>query len=293
MTHRYLGRQLTETDLDTVRAICADPALPTRAAIAREVCRALGWVRPDGALKDMSAKVALARMAADGLIALPAPTRRQSRPRRHLEATIEAGPEISCPLNQLGDIHIGTVTGAQAAASATWNEMIGRFHYLGYTPASGAQLRYLVTTPTGNPIAAISFAAAAWALEDRDNYIGWDRDTRQARLHLVVGNPRFLIAPWVHVPHLASHLLATICRRLRADWQARYGYKPVLVETFVETGRHRGTCYQAANWTRVGATKGRGKLDRYNTHALPVKDIYLYPLQRNFRRQLTAPLNPS
>jgi len=110
---------------------------------------------------------------------------------------------------------------------------------------------------------------------------------------LIVGNPRFLVAPWVRVPHLASHLLATTCHRLRDDWQARYGYEPVLVETFVETGRHRGTCYQAANWTRVGATKGRGKLDRYNAHALAVKDIYLYPLRRDFRRQLTAPLNPA
>jgi len=293
MTRRYVGRELSDTDADTVRAICADPAHPTRAAIAREVCRALAWTRPNGALKDMSAKVALARMAADGLITLPAPRTRQGRPRRHLEATIEAGPEISCSLHHLGDIHINTVTGAQWAASATWNEMIGRFHYLGYTPASGAQIRYLVTTNTGAPIAAISFAAAAWALEDRDNWIGWDREARQARLHLVVGNPRFLVATWVRVPHLASHLLATTCHRLRDDWQARYGYEPVLVETFVETGRHRGTCYQAAKPTRVGATKGRGKLDRYNAHALAVKDIYLFPLRRDFRRQLTAPLNPA
>jgi len=270
-----------------IRLICADPDFPTRAAIAREVCRALGWVGVDGRLKDMSAKVALARMNADGLISLPAPTQSPSRPRRHLEATIEPGPQICCSLPELGELNIDICT-RRSTASVTWNEMIARFHYLGYTPASGAQLRYLVTTNTGAPIAAISFAAAAWALEDRDNYIGWDRETRQARLHLVVGNPRFLVAPWVRVPHLASHLLATITRRLRSDWNTRYGYAPVLVETFVETGRHRGTCYQAANWTRIGATKGRGKLDRYNTHALPVKDIYLYPLQRNFRRLLTA-----
>ena len=145
-------------------------------------------------------------------------------------------------------------------------------------------------TAGGAPIAAISFAASAWAFEDRDNYIGWSTEQRKARLHLVVGNPRFLVAPWVHVPHLASHLLGTITRRLQDDWQARYSYKPVLIETFVEVGRHRGTCYQAANWIRVGRTKGRGKLDRYNNYALPVKDIYLYPLVRNFRRQLTAPL---
>ena len=122
-------------------------------------------------------------------------------------------------------------------------------------------------------------------LEDRDSYIGWSPEARRARLHLVVGNPRFLVAPWVHVPHLASHLLGTITHRLRDDWQVRYGYKPLLVETFVEIGRHRGTCYQAASWARVGRSK-----DRHNANALPVKDIYLYPLVRNFRRILCAPL---
>jgi len=292
MTRRYLGRDLADADLEAIRSICADPNFPTRAAIAREVCRALGWTRPDGALKDMSAKVGLARMDADGLITLPAPTHRPPRPHRHLDATIEAGPPIACRLSELEDIAI-TICAQKSAASIVWNEMIGRFHYLGYTPASGAQLRYLVTAHAGRPIAAISFAASAWALEDRDTWIGWSREQRKARLQLVVGNPRFLVAPWVRVPHLASHLLGTVTARLRADWQERYGYQPLLVETFVEVGRHRGTCYQAANWTRVGQTKGRGKLDRYNAYALPVKDIYLYPLVRNFRRQLTAALHPS
>jgi len=226
-------------------------------------------------------------MDAGGLICLPAPTSSPSRPHRHLEATIEAGPEITCSLSELSDIEIA-ILARGTRASAIWNQMIARFHYLGYTPASGAQLRYLVTT-AGRPVAAISFAASAWALEDRDNYIGWSREQRKARLHLVVGNPRFLVAPWAHVPHLASHLLGTITRRLRGDWQDRYGYMPLLAETFVEVGRHAGTCYQAANWIRVGATKGRGKLDRYNAYALPVNDIYLYPLARSFRRQLSAP----
>lgn len=156
-------------------------------------------------------------------------------------------------------------------------------------PPRGAHLRYLATTAGDRPIAAISFAASAWAREDRDNHIGWSSEARQSRLHLVVGNPRFLVAPWVHIPHLASHLLGSITHRLRRDWQARYGYQPLLIETFVEVGRHAGTCYQAANWLHVGQTKGRGKLDRYNKHALPIKDIYLYPLQRNYQHILTAP----
>jgi len=171
--------------------------------------------------------------------------------------------------------------------------MIGRFHHLDHTPTSSAQPRYLVTARTATPIAATGFAGSAWALEDRDNWIGWSAEARKARLQLVVGNPRFLVAPPVRVAHLASHLLGTITARLRADWQVRYGYQPVLVETFVDLGRHLRTCYQAANWTRVGQTNRRGKLDRYNTYPLPVKDTYLHPLVRNFRRQLTTALNPS
>jgi len=140
MTRRNLGRDLTDEDLEAIRAICADPAFPTRAAIAREVCRALRWTRPDGALKDMSAKVALARMDADGLIGLPAPTHRPVRPGRHLEPTIEAGPPIACRLNELDNIAI-TICAQHSAASAVSNEMIGRSHYLGYTPTSDLRQR--------------------------------------------------------------------------------------------------------------------------------------------------------
>lgn len=281
MRYRYLGRDFTPAEMEVVSVICATH--PTRASISREICRALGWVKPDGGLKDMSARVALARMAADGLISLPAPTRAPPVPYRHLCATIEEGPEIVGPLGSLGDIEVSLVS--DKSASAIWNEMIGRFHYLGYTRASGAQLRYLASAG-GRLLAAIGFGAAAWALSPRDAFIGWSREARSQRLHLVIGNPRFLILPWVRVPHLASHLLGAVTRRLRPDWMARYGYAPVLVETFVEVGRHIGTCYQAANWVHVGCTKGRGKLDRSNAYGLPVKNIYLYPLCRAFRARL-------
>lgn len=280
---RYVGRAFSDAEIEAVRAICADPAYPTRASISRAVCRALRWVKPDGGLKDMSARVALAKMAADGLITLPAPTRAQPIPRRHLEATIEAGPPIDCALAQLRPVSLRVV--ATKADSCTWNELIGRFHYLGYTRASGAQLRYLVTSGD-RLLGAIGFGAAAWALSDRDTFIGWDPKCRRERLHLVVGNPRYLIAPWVRVPHLASHVLGAVARALPGDFAARYGYAPVLAETFVEVGRHAGTCYKAANWAHVGRTKGRGKLDRYNARALPVKDIYLYPLARDFKAKL-------
>ncbi|MGH3238226.1 MAG: Druantia anti-phage system protein DruA, partial [Streptosporangiaceae bacterium] len=138
-------------------------------------------------------------------------------------------------------------------------------------------------------IAALAFAASAWKCAPRDDHIGWDPATRTANLNLICGNARFLIRPDLKIPNLASWLLAAITRRLPADWHARYGYAPVLAETFVETGRFTGASYRAANWTRIGQTKGRGKLDRHHHHALPVKDIYLYPLHRHWRQILTTP----
>ncbi len=283
-TRRYVGKELTETELELVRAICVDPSYPTRTAISRAVCDALGWRKPDGGRKDMSARVALKKMENDGLIALPAPTRPAPVPRRHLEATIEEGPERSCRLSELSELEVSVVSRGEPG-SRIWNEAVARFHYLGYAPMSGAQLRYLVRAG-GELVAALSFGASAWRLAPRDAYIGWDNETRAQHLHLVVSNPRFLIVPWVRVPHLASHLLGRVTRRLAADFEARYCYRPVLVESFVEVGRHAGTCYRAANWTLVGRTTGRGKLDRHHARALPVKDVYCYPLVRGFRRHL-------
>ena len=288
--HRYVGRDFSDVEMELVRTICANPAYPTRASISRALCQTLEWRKPDGGLKEMSARVALAKMAADGLIILPAPTRPQPVPRRHLEATIEEGPVLACSLRELGSVSLVRVD--TRSDSATWNELIGRFHYLGYTRASGAQLRYLAIAK-GRLLGAIGFGAGAWALQDRDSFIGWDAETRRRHLHLIVGNPRYLILPWVRVPHLASHLLGAVARVLPGHWIKRYGYAPVLLETFVDVGRYAGTCYKAANWVRVGQTKGRGKLDRYSARALPVKDIYLYPLSTDFRIQLLGEGSPA
>jgi len=149
-------------------------------------------------------------------------------------------------------------------------------------------LRYLIDTDAG-VVAALGFAASAWKCAPRDTHLGWDAATREARLHLVVGNARFLILPHVRVPHLASAVLARITRRLPADWATAYGYAPVLAETFVQSDRFTGTSYRAANWIHVGHTQGRGKLDRHHQRALPVKDVYLYPLHPAYRQLLAGP----
>ena len=291
-THRFCGRDFSEEELEVLRALCADrQGFPTRSAIARALCEAVGWRDQLGRLKEMSARVALLRMERAGLIVLPPPRNSNQNgkmPRfaaAQAQLSLELGPSATS-LAQLGTIEVAPVRGR--AQSATWNELIATHHYLGYVPLCGAQLRYLVTGAPG-VIACVSFGPSAWKCQSRDTHIGWDAKTRERRLHLVVGNARFLILDVARVPHLASKVLGLVSRRLVADWRAAYGYEPVLLETFVETGRFAGTSYKAANWVHVGQTKGRGKLDRYNQHALPVKDVYLYPLRRNYRRILTAP----
>ncbi len=284
---RYCGREFSEAEIEIIRALAA--TLPTRSAIAEALCDALSWYRPDGRRKDMSARVALLRMAGDGLVSLPEPrnTNSSARITRYLPPDPQLPLAVEVPLGELGPIELVVVS--TKASLRRWRTLIATHHYLGYTPLAGAQMRYLVETASGT-VAALGFAASAWKCAPRDGHIGWDAPTRQARLHLVVGNARFLILPHVRVANLASTILARIARRLPADWQAVYAYQPVLLETFVQTDRFTGASYRAANWLYVGRTKGRGKLDRNHEHALPVKDVYLYPLHRDYRRILTAPV---
>jgi len=285
-TLRYCGRHFTPAELDTIRALTT--SLPTRAQIAEATCQALDWRRVDGRTKAMSARVALNRMADDGLLTLPAPrnTNGNGRGPRHDRQPMLPLDTIHAPLADLGPLTPRVVS--TLSDSRTWNTLIATHHYLGYTPLAGAQLRYLIHAPAG-VVAALGFAASAWTCAPRDTHLGWDSPTRQARLHLVIGNARFLILPHVRVPHLASTILGRITRRLPADWQAAYGYTPVLAETFVDAERFAGTCYRAANWIHVGTTQGRGKLDRHHQQALPVKDVYLYPLHRHYQCILTDP----
>lgn len=283
-TVRYCGRTFTATELEVLRELAA--TLPTRRAIADAACDALGWTRPDGRRKDMSARVALLRMAEDQLITLPPP--RTGNGNRRWPLRLPAGTEpfpVHAELAQLRALRIRLVH--TTTESKTWNTQVATHHYLGYSPLPGAQLRYLIESDTHGILALAGFGASAWKCAARDTHLGWDPTTREANLHLVVGNARFLILPHVRVPHLASHVLARLTRRLPADWQDAYNYRPVVVETFVERDRFAGTSYRAANWIHVGQTTGRGKLDRHHKHELPVKDVYLYPLHRAYRKILT------
>jgi hypothetical protein len=284
---RYCGRDFTDADLDTIRRLLAASPGASRAQLSRQVCLSLGWAKPDGAPKAMSCRVAMLRMAADGLLRLPAPRHRNSNRRSYAPRTpaTDPGPPLGVPVHHLGPLHLDLV--ADRTASHLWNEYIARYHYLGYRPLPGAQLRYTARTDR-QLLALLGFGAAAWSLGPRDRWIGWTPDQRLRHLPRVVNNARFLILPWIDSHNLASKLLALTTRRLADDWAARYAYRPLLLETFVDADRFPGTCYRAANWLHVGTTQGRGKLDRNHTARLPRKDIYLFPLAEDFRTTLCS-----
>ncbi len=289
MSHRYCGREFSAEDLHVIVDLIAQAPGLSRTALSQQVCQQLGWLKPDGGLKEMSCRVAMLRMQEDGLIALPKARAANFDTRRAPGASpaTDPQPEICQPVDQLGRLEFLPVSTHMKCDSLLWNEYIQRYHYLGYTPMSGAQLRYFVAID-GQFVALLGFGAAAWKTAPRDRFIGWNDTERRDQMHRIVNNARFLILPWVRSKGLASKILGRIARQLPDDWQQRYGYRPVLLETFVQSDRFRGTCYKAANWIHVGQTRGRGKLDVTHEYAMPVKDIWLYPLQKSFRRELMA-----
>jgi len=281
---RYCGRDFPPQELALIRQLIADDPTATRADLSRRLCERLGWYKADGGLKEMSARVAMLRMQEDGLIRLPLPT--GARPQSRIRATpaTDPGPSLEVPVHALPSLQLVPVV--KRAHSRLWNEYIHRYHYLGYTTLPGAQLRYFVTAGE-QPLALLGFAASAWQCAPRDRYIGWSAEQRTRNLHLIVNNARFLILPWIRSKNLASKILALALRTLPAHWQQRYGYRPVLMETFVDTERFSGTCYRAANWHYMGRTQGRGKLGPAGKRSVPIKDLWLYPLDPYFRRLLT------
>jgi len=284
-TYRYCGRFFSGTEIETINRIIAAPDRPNRAGISRRVCLELGWLRPNGQLKDMSCRVALLRMQRDGLIMLPTPCNGNGNGRTRI--TLSACSEWQTELKgSAGNYRFDLVVVDSAKRSQLWNEYIARYHYLGYTPLPGAQIRYLAVAHS-EVLAVLGFGASAWKMAPRDRWIGWNAQQREANLHYIANNSRFLILPWVRVKNLASAILGAVARRIADDWQARYHHRVCLLETLVETERFAGTSYRAANWLHLGRTQGRGKLDQTHRHALPIKDIYVYPLAKDFQEVLS------
>jgi hypothetical protein len=281
---RYSGRVFGPPEIERVREIIRAHPGASRQQLSYRVCEVFDWRKPDGSLKDMSCRVALLRMYREGLIELPAPRHKVNPCRSFARRTPQAEPEplLEAAVHELEGLRLAVV---ERTDSALWNEYIDRYHYLGYKPLPGAQLRYFAYAGE-RLVGLLGFGAAAWKSGPRDEWIGWSRTQRHRNLGGVINNARFLILPWVRVSSLASKLLAMATRALPAHWEGRYGYRPVLLETFVEAERFAGTCYRAANWTCVGQTQGRGKLGDHRLGQVPIKTVWVYPLAKDFRVRL-------
>jgi hypothetical protein len=191
---------------------------------------------------------------------------------------------INTELREITPLKIETVTSGDGIR--LFKSYIHQYHYLGFDRSVGESMKYFVYTKEGDILACLMFGSSAWSCRDRDGFIGWDAEQRQAGLQMVTNNSRFLILPGIKVPHMASHILGAVSRRVSGDWQVKYGHKIALLETFVERQRFLGTCYKAANWKCVGKTAGMGRNCKTAAGELPIKDIYVYPLASNFREIL-------
>jgi len=283
------GRELHAEDIGLIRSLLAEHGDWCRTRISEELCRRWDWRNGQGRFKDMAARTLLLKLERAGLIQLPerrGPSSNGSR-NRTPPLVAHATESIRCALRDLRPLAVSIVEPGSADLRL-FNCLLSRYHYLGHRNTVGENIRYLVHDRTGRPVGCALFGSAAWKCAARDAWIGWDRGRREANLGFLTNNTRFLVLPWVTVPHLASHLLATLARRVRADWQAKYGHPVHALETFVDRDRFKGTCYRAANWLRLGSTQGRTRNDRNHCIRATVKDVYLYPLSPDFRRELCA-----
>ena len=283
------GRQVSGADIGLIRDLLVDHPHWGRTRLSEELCRRWGWRNAQGHPKDMAARTLLLKLERGGHIRLPPRQRPSSNGlrNRHVPVAESATDPICGALRDLRPLTVSVVApGSQDLR--LFNGLLAHGHYLGHRNTVGENLRYLARDCLGRPVACALFGSAAWQCAARDTFLGWDRAARERNLPRLTNNTRFLVPDWVSVPHLASHVLGLITRRIRADWQVKYGHPVSALETFVDRSRFKGTCYRAANWQRLGATRGRTRNDRAHRIRAAVKDVYLYPLTADFRRELGA-----
>ena len=289
------GRWLSAEDVSWLGGLIAAHPQWHRTALSVHLCEVWNWRNGAGRLKDMAARTLLLKLAARGLIQLPPAQRRNGNAQRRArppgglaEALPRAAPApIQGPLAPLRPVRLERVDTLSQRRQVS--RLLAEYHYRGFNGAVGENVQYLARDAQGRELAVMVFGAAAWKVADRDRFIGWSASQRTQRLNYLANQQRFLVLPWVQVPHLASHLLALATGRLAADWQHRYGHPVWFVETFVERDRFHGTVYRAAGWRRLGQTTGRTRQDRFNRLRTPRKDVWGLPLHPQFRPFLTAP----
>ena len=284
---------ITEDDLVFIRRLIAENPQCSRRGLSRKLCEGWNWVQANGALRDMVCRGMMLMLHRRGLIELPA-LRQVGRgsllERTKPEAVSIDQTPLSMSFTELGPLQVRQVR--RTPEEAMFNGLLQQHHYLGYSQPVGEHLKYLVYAQ-GRPIGCVAWSSAPRHLGSRDRFIGWSAQARLANIRLLAYNTRFLILPWVTVPHLASHILGRMARTLSADWQRLYAHPVYFIETFIDPQRFRGTCYRAANWKLLGVTTGRGKDDRAHKANRPIKEVLGYPLVKDFRQRLSQLDSPA
>ena len=286
---KYRGREVTAGLVAFIRELIARHPTLSRRRLSEELCRAWNWVQPNGRPRDMVCRGLMLALHRSGQISLPARQKTPPNPlaKRSKPAAIEVDQRpVETSLATLGPLRFEQVR--RTAAEGLFNSLIEEHHYLGYTQPVGEHLKYLVFAEE-QLIACLAWSSAPRHLGPRDRFIGWSAEERRRNIRLIATNLRFLVLPWVKVPHLASHILGRMARQLSADWERVYGHPLYFLETFVDSDRFRGTCYRAANWIVLGRTTGRGKNDQTHRPNRSLKEVLGYPLQRHFRHLLSQP----
>ena len=280
------GRLVTPDDIQLIRRLMKENPDWHRTRLSKELCIIWNWRASNDQYKDMACRSLLLKLEKLGHITLPPRINQVNNPLRNrsIQYVLHQKLPIQAKLKALAPIQIEPVQNQKQ--EALFKTLIALYHYLGYCGTVGENMKYIVSDHEANPLACLLFGSAAWKIAPRDAFIGWDAKTRKRNLHLISNNMRFLILPWVQVPNLASHILGRIARRISTDWINKYGHPLYLLETFVDRDRFRGICYRAANWIYVGPTKGRTRNDCYNNIRVPIKEVYLYPITKNFREGL-------
>ncbi len=285
------GREIGAAELALIRRLMGQNPDWGRTRLSEELCELWSWRAASGQRKDMACRTLLLKLHRADVIELPPPRRPANNERRNRSVPVVAHQTaaIECPLKERLPLDVRIVEPRNGGADL-FNCLLKKHHYLGHRSTVGETIRYLVSDREGRPLSCVLFGAAAWTMRPRDEYIGWDQTQRADRLQWVTNNTRFLVLPWVRVPNLASHILGLISRRLRDDWMDRYGHPISALETFVDR-RFRGTCYQAANWRKLGQTSGRTRNGTSEQPLRSIKDVYLYPLTPQFRSELCSPVS--
>lgn len=283
---RFRGRMVSESDLAFIRSLIREHPAVSRRELSRKVCQAWNWVQANGAPRDMVCRGLMLALERAGHITLPPVKRTPANPlvvrRRPRRPEIEASP-VTGSLKELGALEFRLVR--RTPEEPVFNGLIEHHHYLGYTQPVGAHLKYMVYAGD-RPIACLAWSSAARHLGPRDRFIGWGPEARRRNIRFIAYNTRYLILPWVRVPHLASHILGRMARMVPRDWERIYGHQIYYLETFIDPERSRGTCYRAANWIALGLTTGRGKASNSHRPNRSLKQVLAYPLEKQFRRLL-------